>query len=163
MAFKEELIRHQSLASQQGDGMARNLIRTQKGVAVVELAIVILILLVVLFGIGELSIALYDKAVLTNASREGARAGIVAQDPRVSDAEIKGVVENYATKYLITFGSDVLGDENITIARTGTGKDFGDDLTVSVKYRYDFLVLSRLVSTLVGPITLNATTVMKLE
>jgi Flp pilus assembly protein TadG len=143
--------------------MARNIIRTQKGVAMVELAIVLPILLVLVFAICELSIALYDKAVLTNASREGARAGIVAQSPRVTDAEIKGVVENYATSHLITFGADTLVDGNINITRTGTGSAFGDNLTVSVNYRYDFLVLSRLINALGGNITLNATTVMKLE
>ena len=132
----------------------------------VELVFVLLILLIVLFGIGEVSIALYDKAVLTNASRVGARAGIVAQDPRVTDGPIKEVVKNYATNHLITFGADTLGDEDITITRTGSS--FGSDLTVSVNYRYDFLAISRLVNMLLvnalgSHMTLNATTVMKLE
>ncbi len=140
--------------------MGKRLIRSNEGATMVELVIVLQILLIVLFGIGELSIALYDKAVLTNASREGARAGIV-QDPRKTDGEIKGVVKYYAKSHLITFGADILGDEDITITREGSS--FGSDLTVSVNYNYDFLVLSRLVSALVGPITLNATTVMKLE
>jgi len=142
--------------------MARNLIRTQKGTSMVELAIVLPLLLILLFGIIELSIALYDKAMLTNASREGARAGIVAQNPRVTDARIRQVVRDYAAIYLITFGSDILGDEDILITRAGS--TFGSNLTVSVNYRYDFLVLSRLITALIGhPISLNATTVMKLE
>jgi Flp pilus assembly protein TadG len=127
----------------------------------VELTFVMLILLTVLFAIGELGIALYDKAVLTNASREGARAGIIAKNPRVTDGVINGVVKNYATSHLITFGADILGDEDITITRTGSS--FGSDLTVSVNYRYDFLVISRLMTTLGADMTLNATTVMKLE
>lgn len=128
----------------------------------VELAIVLPLLLILLFGIIELSIALYDKAMLTNASREGARAGIVAQNPRVTDARIRQVVRDYAAIYLITFGSDILGDEDILITRAGS--TFGSNLTVSVNYRYDFLVLSRLITALIGhPISLNATTVMKLE
>ena len=65
--------------------MAKNIIRTQKGIVMVELAIIFPILLIVIFAICELGIALYDKAVLTNASREGARAGIVAQDAGASD------------------------------------------------------------------------------
>ena len=127
----------------------------------VELAIVLPILLIVLFAIGEISIALYDKAVLTNASREGTRAGIVAQTPRVTDAAIRQVVRDYATAYLITFGSAILGNADILITRAGS--TFGSNLTVSVNYRYDYLVLSRLINALIGPITLNATTVMKLE
>jgi Flp pilus assembly protein TadG len=141
--------------------MGKRSIRSNEGATMVELAFVMLILLTVLFAIGELGIALYDKAVLTNASREGARAGIVAQTPRVTDGVIKGVVTKYATDYLITFGADILGDEDITVTRTGSS--FGSDLTVSVNYRYDFLVISRLMTTLGADMTLNATTVMKQE
>lgn len=141
--------------------MGRKLIRSHIGATMVEMVIVLWMLLIVLFGIGEVGIALYDKAVLTNASREGARAGIIAGNPRVTDGAIKGVVKNYATGHLITFGAEILGDEDITVTRTGSS--FGSDLTVSVNYRYDFLVISRLMNTLGADITLNATTVMKLE
>lgn len=127
----------------------------------VELVLVLWILFIVLFAIGELGIALYDKAVLTNATREGARAGIIAQDPRVTDGAIKEVIKHYATSHLITFGADILGDEDITITREGFS--FGSDLTVSVNYRYDFLVISRLMHTLGADIALNATAVMKME
>jgi Flp pilus assembly protein TadG len=149
--------------------MARNLLKTQKGITMVELAIILPILFIILFGIAELAIALYDKAVLTNASREGARLGIVAQsrDP-VTDipainARIRDHVKKYAKDWLITFGADpdILGDGNIDIV--WAGYQFGDNLKVSVNYRYDFLLLSRLISALGADITLNATTVMKLE
>jgi Flp pilus assembly protein TadG len=148
--------------------MARNLIRTQKGITMVELAIILPILFLILFAIAELAIALYDKAVLTNASREGARAGIVAQTPRVSDQTIRQIVRDYAATYLVTFGADTLqDDDHIIITRTDTtgdgAIDFGDNLTVSVNFRYDFLILSRLISALGADITLNATTVMKFE
>ena len=143
--------------------MGKRLIRSNEGATMVELVIVLQILLIVLFAIGELSIALYDKAVLTNASREGARAGIVSP-PRVTDGVIKKVIKDYAASHLITFGSDTLDDGDITITPADRNTLlFGSDLQVSVNYNYDFLVLSRLVSALVGPITLNATTVMKLE
>jgi Flp pilus assembly protein TadG len=154
--------------------MVRNLIRTQKGVSTVELAIVLPILLIVLFAIAELAIALYDKAILTNASREGARAGIVAQSQSREEiidtinAHIRQVVKDYASQWLITFGAapDTLQDDHIIITWTDIGNpglDFGDNLTVSVNFRYDFLVLSRLISALGADMTLNATTVMKLE
>jgi hypothetical protein len=131
----------------------------------IELALVLPLLMIMLFAIIEFSIALYDKAVLTNASREGARAGIVAGSSRVTDDRIRQVVRNYAATYLITFGGDTLGDEDIPITPPAPrdGLPFGTDLRVSVTYRYEFLVLSRLITSLVGPISLNATTVMKLE
>jgi Flp pilus assembly protein TadG len=145
--------------------MQKNLIKNEKGATMVELAIVLPILLIVLFAIAEISIALYDKAVLTNASREGARAGIVAQNPRVDDDRICQIVTDYAASYLVTFGGDNLTCDDIIITPSDprVGILFGTDLQVSVTYQYDFLVLSRLLTALVGPITLNATTVMKFE
>ena len=47
----------------------------QKGSVVVEFALIFPLLLFIVFSIIECSLALYDKAVITNASREAARAG----------------------------------------------------------------------------------------
>jgi Flp pilus assembly protein TadG len=49
-----------------------------QGAAVIEFALILPLLLLLLIGGIDMSLALYDKAVITNASREGARAGIVA-------------------------------------------------------------------------------------
>ena len=51
--------------------------RNQRGASAVEFALILPILICVLFGIVEFGLLMYDKAVITNASREGARAGIV--------------------------------------------------------------------------------------
>jgi Flp pilus assembly protein TadG len=139
------------------------LLRSYRGTAIVEFAIILPLLLVLLFGIIEFGIILYDKAVITNASREGARAGIVSQDPRVSDSEIKQVVKNYCQSYLVTFGSDAIDDAHIAITPANRdGLPFGSDLTVTVNYRYDFIVLPNFVSAIL-PVQMQATTVMKLE
>ena len=53
------------------------LIKNQKGAALVEFAIVVPLLILLATGIGEFGLVLYNKQVITNASREGARAGIV--------------------------------------------------------------------------------------
>lgn len=49
-----------------------------RGVALMEMAIVLPLLFLLLFGILTFGIALYDQSVITNASREGARKGIVS-------------------------------------------------------------------------------------
>ena len=131
---------------------------TQKGGAAVEFAIVLPILVLLVSGIIEFSLALYDKAVITNASREGARAGIVSQDPRVDDASIKGVVKRYCSNYLVTFGAHTaVTDGDISITRDASGVD----LTVTVMYPYTFLVLPKLMT--IGPINLAAATLMRME
>ena len=147
--------------------------RSQKGATAVEFAIILPILILLIFGIIEFGFLLFDKAIITNASREGARAGIVFQDPRPTDTEIQTVVMNYVrdpsapgdpTKdILITFGSDTIttGDIIITPANPRDGLPTGTDLSVTVNYRYDFLLLPGFISGLVGDI--SAQTVMKME
>lgn len=135
-------------------------IKDQKGVSAIEFAIVLPVLVVLLFGFIEFSILLYDKAMLTNASREGARAGIVYSDPNpITDADITAVVDNYCASHLISFGTG--SAVNTAISRTV--ESFGNALTVTVTYRYDFLVLPNFVTSLVGGVNLGAETVMRLE
>jgi len=56
-------------------------LKLQTGANLVEFALVTPLLLMIVFGIADMSLALYDKAVITNASREGARAGMVFKVP----------------------------------------------------------------------------------
>lgn len=49
-----------------------------RGVALLELAIVLPLLMLMLFGILGYGILLYDQSVITSASREGARKGVVS-------------------------------------------------------------------------------------
>lgn len=134
----------------------------QEGATAIEFAICLPLLVLLIFGIIEFSILLYDQAVITNASREGARAGIVYAYPsRVSDAEIKAVVINYCQDNLVTFGSGVLNAGSITVNRTSDLS--GDPLTVTVNYNYDFLVMPSFINSLLGGIQLSANTVMRME
>ena len=133
--------------------------KNQCGATAVEFAIVFPLLILLLFGIIEFSVILYDKAMITNASREGARAGIVSQLVRVSDTQIQGVVDNYCRLYLISFRS---GAAPVTTV-TRTGSTFGSELSVTVTYTYSFLALPQFVTGLVGPMNLTARTVMRME
>ena len=60
----------------------------QRGTATVEFGLLLPVLLLIVSGIIEFGMALFDKAVITNASREGARAGIVLRVPAISATEI---------------------------------------------------------------------------
>jgi Flp pilus assembly protein TadG len=137
-------------------------LRCQKGVAAIEFAIVLPLLMIIVFGIIEFGLLMYDKQVITNASREGARIGI--SDVVVSDAEIEAVVDNYVANNLITFGSTPTSPVT-TIVPGGdrTGMGFGADLAVTVTYNYDFLILPGFVAGLTGVQTLVAQTVMKMQ
>jgi Flp pilus assembly protein TadG len=143
--------------------MKRKLFRGERGGASVEFAIIAILLLTVVFGIIEFGILMFDKHVLTNASREGARAGIVMAQTRVSDAEIEQKVEDYAQKFMVTFGT--ANNPNTHVTRTWLTKvpptlEFGDELVVTVTYNFEFLFLSIIG---LGEKTLIAETRMRME
>ena len=133
-------------------------INNQNGAALVEFAIVLPVLLMLIFGMIEFSILLYDKAMITNASREGARAGIVYSPTPVTKEKIELTVNNYLQTHLISLGG--ASAPTITAGQcTGTGAP----LTVTVTYPYNFLVLPDFVQSLSGTLTLSAQTVMRCE
>ena len=110
-------------------------IKCQKGAAAVEFAIIAPLLFTIIFGIIEFGLLLYDKQVVTNASREGARHGIVFAPTRPTDAEIEAKVNTYTSNNLVTFGN--MTTPTTTISRSGNNS--GDALTVTVVYNYDFV------------------------
>jgi Flp pilus assembly protein TadG len=146
----------------------------QKGAAAVEFAIIILLLMIITFGIIEFGLIIYDKQMITNASREGARAGIVAGTtrlPKTGTPSITSVVNDYCSTYLISLGSNSSPTTDATVSGSTTtiaDAKFGDKLTVTVSYDYSFLVMTNLLPGLKtkfpnNKIKLNAVTIMVYE
>jgi hypothetical protein len=153
--------------------MGQRLMRNNKGAAMAELAITLPILLIVLFGIFEFGLIMYDKAVITNASREGARTGIVFRsdvssgnyDP-YTESEIIGVVSTYLDNgrrlippatYPVGYSvglPDGICTGPIAIPRP--------TLTVVVGYDYHFFILPKFITSLI-PIHLVGETIMRCE
>jgi len=144
--------------------MKRTYLSGEQGTTAVEFVLTVVVLLMFIFGIIEFGVLLYDKHVLTNASREGARVGIVMRPTRVTNAEIQDVVEEFAQSYLVSFQPSNLALPAVTregeLLAPPRPPRFGDELKVSVTYDYDFLFLSNFG---LGPITLTAETRMKME
>lgn len=113
----------------------------QTGASAVEFAIILPLLVLFVFGIIEFSIMFYDKAVITNASREAARAGIVFAIPRPQGPEIAQVATDYVENRLITFGSPGWDPPTVTPCVNP-----GDELTVRVDYEYDFLLVPNILA-----------------
>ena len=162
----------------------RHSFKNQRGAAVVEFALVVPLLLLVLFGIIEFSVLLYDKAMLTNASREGARAGIVyvpgraatattaeaTADVTAIKANIESAVKSYCESNLISFrdGSEVIvATASGDVDSNGKKWESGDSLEVSVTYDFNFMAFSGLVKLFGGNLNkvfnLKAVTEMRLE
>lgn len=138
----------------------------ERGAALVEFALVLPLLLLVLFGIIEFSVLLYDKAVITNASREAAREWVVYRDgtltPKLNLANLQKVVDDYAKDRLISFNS---GAPPLTSTNPVDPTSFnsGDQLSLTVQYNYDFLFLPAFMEGLLPTVALDATTVMRAE
>ena len=141
--------------------------KSQEGVAAVEFALVLPLLVLLAFGIIEFSLVLFDKAVITNASREGARAGILYRVPFSTDptAIVNNAVQSYCApngvSRLISLRSSTAQPAVELVAPLPAAS--GDPLTVRVTYRYNFLILPEFVAGLGGGINLQAETVMRME
>lgn len=147
-----------------------NLIGNEKGTTSVETAIIFMLMLTLIFGIIEFGLLLFDKQLLTNASREGARAGIVVGldrfDPVAADYYVtvsKEEASDFCEEHLITFESGVLQilppyfDD---VDEDGIFDPDVDLLRLHLKYDYNFLFLSAFG---IGPIPLNAVSIMRFE
>lgn len=132
------------------------------------MALVLPLVLVLVFGMVDFGLLIYDDQVVTNAAREGARmgvvfapnAGVIPGVARPTQAEIKQRVLDYCGNYLITFGSHVLASSDVTVV--GAQGASGTELSVTLVYPHEFLVISSLVPGL-GDITLRSTSRMRIE
>jgi len=128
-----------------------------KGVAAVEFAIILPLLVLILFGSIEFGCILYNKQIITNASREGARAGIAGA------TNIDQITLAYCNKNNDTSAESILINlgglkHNPSIAVSGPDPD--KDLKVTVSYTYDFLFASILGF---NQTSLTGETIMRME
>jgi len=85
--------------------LSRGKLREADGAAMVEFAIACSVLVVLVLGIIEFGFLWYQKQVITNASREGARYGVTYKTdtngtrlaPQNLNPTISSVVDNYCT------------------------------------------------------------------
>jgi Flp pilus assembly protein TadG len=121
----------------------------ERGNAVVEMALLLPILLLILFGITEFGRAVMTANVLNTASREGARLAAVSSLSDTVQVEARVI--------------EVLDAANIA-PKAITVQYFGDNNSVRVRVTSDFEVLSASVlKVFVGTFELSGTTVMKYE
>ncbi|ABB23536.1 TadE/TadG family type IV pilus assembly protein [Pelodictyon luteolum] len=121
--------------------------RDQKGSVLVEFAFILPVLLMLLFGVVYFSVALYNKTVLTMATREGARAGVLYDADGNNTANAVNAALPLCSS-VISFGSDATPVPQASVS--------GDILTVTASGNYTgFYIFSGL--------TTSAQTSMRLE
>ena len=126
--------------------------QSQKGSVLVEFALILPLFLLLLFGMITFSIALYDKTVLTMATREGARAGVMYVPNRTNNiiaSSATAAASQVCQNNLISFGSAMTPGITTTIQN--------NILTVTASVNYTGLyIFSNIMS-------ISAQTSMRLE
>jgi Flp pilus assembly protein TadG len=144
----------------------------QKGLAMVEAAIILPVFILIMFGIAELGIVLYDQAVITNISREAARSGIALRTPELTDAQIQTIATDICEGTNLDERRIVIGfrpGETCTVPAPSRTTVNGDRLlSVTVNFNYFSLVIGPLLTMFPGdpfpnPLRLSATTTMYME
>ena len=72
--------------------MENRVLCNERGVQAIELALLLPIFLGILYGIVDFGFMMYQNQIVANASREGARAGIVLSYPRPTPEDISAIV-----------------------------------------------------------------------
>ncbi|WP_432357097.1 TadE/TadG family type IV pilus assembly protein [Sporosarcina sp. UB5] len=125
--------------------------KSQRGQALVETALLLPILLILLFGITDLGRVFHAYLTLDHAGREAARVAAIGAD----DAEIIDKIE-------LATGS--LNEDKLTHTISPQGKSnrpSGSEVTITLNYSIE--LLTPLISHLSGPIELENKTVMRVE
>lgn len=158
-------------------------IKKQHGAQLVEFALLLPLLIVVMFSAIEFGFMLYDQAVITNATREGARAGVVAVIQGSGNTAYPGcasanfgvvdgtstarcVAKSYTENALVSFTSPAPAAV-ITATNIGACSPLPPlntcKLAVTITYAYKGPVMSAIATTFGTVRNLQSTTVMYYE
>jgi TadE-like protein len=127
----------------------------ERGVAAAEFALLLPVFLMILFGIIEFGMLMYGREIVTNAAREGARAGIVIGPNKLTAGDITTIANNYLT------GTGI-NPANVTFTPTGAGGARPATLTVAATYNYNFLIpyIPAVIPGIPNPLVIQTSVVM---
>lgn len=133
--------------------------RSSRGMATVETVIVLPLLLMLLYGIIEMSIVFARWQALSNAAREGARTAIVFRstcDKPTVEAAVRQRVRDYAQP----IGVNLTDDDIIVLGVCGTSNT---NSRVTVTAPYQFRVLDAFAPSLSPTINTTGSSEMRNE
>lgn len=122
--------------------------RSQNGAQIIEFSLLLPLLLLIIFLIIDFGFVVYNKAIITNASREAARRASVLTATPWSPTNVANIACNYAKNLLISTTENKTGNCKGTAGGTAEPKveilnpngnippQFGDPITVEITYSY---------------------------
>ena len=150
------------------------MLRNEKGATAVEFALVFPLFITLLFGIIEFAVILYDKALVTHAAREAARACVMYTLPPEGGDNILPTKQNFedAVHNFLGFDAETKSSMLISLGGAGStepiifpnpGTESGDFSSVTVSYSYTFLMIPNFIPGLANTLTLSSTATMRTE
>jgi Flp pilus assembly protein TadG len=130
-----------------------------RGLLMVELALILPLIFLLLWGMAELSVAIYNKTIVTYASRDAVRTGVLARTPRMSEAEIEDMARKYLQESLLFYST--LGTTVDIVRPDVIGAE--DRLRVTIRHEYPGLGLGRFMPGFSGPMVVSSSAVMRYE
>ena len=132
-------------------------LKNDRGAVATEFALLLPVFLTLLIGIIEFGMIMYGREIVTNATREGARAGITQGPPKLST----GAITTISNNYLVNTG---VNPANVTFTAVGAGGAAPATLTVTAQYQYFFLIpYIPAMTGIPNPMIINTQTVMRHE
>jgi Flp pilus assembly protein TadG len=142
------------------DGLPRGQSRRpERGTSVVEMAIVLPLLLTLMFAIGEFGIMFTQYQSLINATREGARTGVLFRGASCAAGTVKTEIATTVSDYMAGTG---IQTGALTTTSSGECGGAGTQLVVFAAFPYAFAALPGLAG-LQSSITLSARSTMRNE
>lgn len=141
--------------------------RCQKGAQAVEFALVLPFFLALMMLVIDFGFLVYNKAVITNASREAVRSATILSSTPWTTANVAAVACNYAKNSLVNLSSGThtstcsgTADPAITVQnpKGNVPPNFGDPISVQIVYPYQGLL-----KTLINPAKGSAPTTTVIE
>jgi len=147
-------------------------LRRREGQALAEMAVVLPVLLLMIFGIIELSNAWRTFQVVTNSTREGARVAVLptATQTQVEDRVIQGLESGNLNDPDREISIQCFNSNGGSVGCFGTGGT-GNEARIRVQYPYTFTLLGPIVQYACagacpggfGTITIASTSTMRIE
>jgi Flp pilus assembly protein TadG len=130
-------------------GWLARLRKTEAGQTLVEFSLVLPVFLLLIFALVDFGRAFYTWLLITNAAREGARAGAV----QMTDAQINNrVFGSICSSYPSQCGG--LNAANMTVTKNNVQGPKGQTMWVEVQYSFTYVTPINNILSLMGQSTL---------
>jgi len=120
--------------------------RDSRGAQVVELALLLPVLLMLVFGIIDFGRGFFSWVVITNGAREGARAAAVGKDQPTVVGKVERSVSGLYVSAVESGTCTSAANGVLCVTGTNLGGLPDEPVTVTVRYNFSYIVLPNILS-----------------